>query len=115
MTYSDCWIDTVDDEEFRAFITERASIDTPRVEKIFMLPPPPQPYWINTVLDWAKAQGLPIGYSDGRTLAKVAVSRTQLLDFLDSTLGRESVPRLRAHVRDRLRDDRTYLIVADEF
>jgi hypothetical protein len=119
MTYSDAWIDTVDDAEFDALIRERRSHHTPREEKIFLLPPPPRPgnYWINIVRDWAAAQSLAIEYVDPLTI-RVRVSRAQLVRFIDNTFGPEPVGKtaaLRAHVRARLRDDRTYLIVAAEF
>jgi hypothetical protein len=119
VTYSDAWIDTIDDDEFAAFLKERRTHDTPLEGRIFLLPPPPRPgnYWINLVKEWTAKQGLPVEYVDPLEI-RVAVSRTQLLKFIDDTFGSEpagKVAKLRAHVREHLRDDRTYLVVADEF
>jgi hypothetical protein len=118
MTFSDAWIDTVDDDAFAAFIkVHRAG--TPREDKIFLLPSPPRPgnYWINILREWTAEQSLSVEYVDPLEI-RVSVSRAQLLKFIDDTFGSEAagkVAKLRAHVRKHLRDDRTYLIVADEF
>jgi hypothetical protein len=119
MTYSDAWIDTIDDAEFDAFLRERRSHHTLREEQIFLLPPPPRPgtYWIKIVRDWAVVQSLAIEHVDPLTI-RVRVSRAQLVRFIDNTFGPEPVGKtaaLRAHVCACLRDDRTYLIIADEF
>jgi hypothetical protein len=45
----------------------------------------------------------------------VAVSRSDLLNFVVDTLGPEDAQSLRAHIRDRLSDDQSYRIIADEF
>ena len=117
MTYSDCWIDTIDDEEFKAFTAERRSIGVPRREKIHILPPAPKPRWITTVKDWAAAQGLPVNHNDPLEI-QVPVSRDQLLAFLAEMFppGPTSPAEpLRAHAMNRFKNDCTYLIVADEF
>src|SRR5947209_20585629 len=52
MTYSDCWISTVDDAEFRAFLASQP--DTEHAGRLDLLPPPPTGgYWINIVHRWA--------------------------------------------------------------
>jgi hypothetical protein len=74
-------------------------------------------YWIPAVQDWAAARGLPIRHIDPLWI-EVSVSRAQLLEFIDVVYGTnpdESVARLRAHIAAHGRDDKTYLIVADEF
>jgi hypothetical protein len=117
MTDSDAWLDTVDDEEFAAVLKERRSPDLPLAERIFLLPPPPRPYWITRVREWAETKSLPVDQVDPLEI-RVRVSRAQLLEFIEETFGPEAagkVAALRAHVRERLHDDRTYLIVADEF
>jgi hypothetical protein len=119
VTFSDCWIDTVDDEEFAALLKERRSPDLPLSERIFLLPRPPRPgnYWINLVREWAAAKALPVEHVDPLEI-HVRVSRAHLLDFVEDTFGQEpagKVAALRAYLREHLRDDRTYLIAADEF
>jgi hypothetical protein len=121
MTYSDCWIDTVDDGDFKALIAGQIGSDAHRVNRIELLPSPPGMchLWPPIVKEWASEENLSIDYIDPICL-QVPVSREQLLQFLDHIFGREpllppNLQKLRAHIRQHLRDDRTYLIVADEF
>ena len=128
MTYSDCWISTVDDTEFRAVLTSQR--DTERKEKLHLLPPAlANGLWINIVREWAHRHNLAVERT-GPLESQVAVSRAELLQFVDEIFWRkeeardqeeretltrvERVERLRAHVDQFFRDDRTYLIVADE-
>ena len=121
MTYSDCWIDTIDDGDFKALIAGQSGSDARRVNRIELLPSPPGMWhvWLPIVKEWASGENLSVDYIDPICI-QVPVSRAQLQRFLDHVFGREpSLPqnlqRLLAHVRQHLRDDRTYLIVADEF
>ncbi|MGF6877402.1 hypothetical protein [Paraburkholderia sp. MM5477-R1] len=112
MTFSDAWIDSVDDEEFAAFLTQ-----SPRFR---VLPPPSSPYWINHVRGWAKKEGLAIKYpGDDDLEIRVLVTRRQLVRFFDDMFGplTSGADRstLHGYVVDKCRDDRTYLIAADEF
>jgi hypothetical protein len=118
-TYSDAWIQTVDDPDFKALVDSQSSMDTRRADKLYLLPPAPQPsrYSINIVRDWAKANGLAVEYVDHLEI-QVHVTRQQLARFLEETYGPENesvTAPLQRHVRERLRDDCTYLVVADEF
>ncbi|HEY0523983.1 MAG TPA: hypothetical protein VGD08_11365 [Stellaceae bacterium] len=92
MTYSDFWIDTVDDDEFEAILKKPRRLDTPREDKIHLMPPTPRPgsYWINVVGEWAAEQNLAIQYVDPIAIG-VLVTRAQLLRFLDDTFGPEAV------------------------
>ena len=115
MTYSDCWIDTVDDDAFKALVAGEHR----RAHRIELLPSPPGSchYWIPVVKEWAAEHSVPIHYIDPVWI-QVPVSRAQLQRFLDDVFGPDpNAPpqRLRVHVREHLRDDRTYLIVAEEF
>jgi hypothetical protein len=132
MTYSDCWISTVDDTEFRALLTSQR--DTEWDGRLDMLPPAlADDYWINIVRRWAAGHALVVEQSDPLEI-QVVVSRAQLLQFLDEVFWRkgeardreereilkhlrrvEKVERLRGHALQFLRDDKTYLILADEF
>jgi hypothetical protein len=121
MTYRDCWIDTIDDEEFKALIARQSGSEARRVNRIELLPSLPGTchFWISIVKEWAAVENLSIEYVDPICI-QVPVSRAQLQRFLDHVFGPEmSLPQnlqnLRAHIRQHLRDDRTYLIVADEF
>ncbi len=121
MTYSDCWIDTVDDTDFQVLIAGQLGSDARRATRIELLPSPPGMchLWLPIVRQWAAEENLNIVYVDPICI-QVSVSRAQLQRFLDHIFGQElSLPqnlqRLRAHVQQHLRDDRTYLIVADEF
>ena len=68
MTYSDCWIDTVDDDEFRAFKAQQTATDgeTGRFGRLYFLPRPPgmSHYWLPIVKDWATERGLEIDWVD---------------------------------------------------
>jgi hypothetical protein len=92
-----------------------------------MLPPASaNDYWINIVHRWASSHALAIEQTDPLEI-QVAVSRGQLLQFIDDVFWRkeeardredrdvEKVERLRELAFQFLRDDETYLIVADEF
>jgi hypothetical protein len=39
VTFSDAWIDTIDDPDFRALVDARSGMDTRRADKLFLLPP----------------------------------------------------------------------------
>jgi len=110
MTYSSAWIEPGNDEDFAAYLNQ-----SPRFG---VLPPPPSPYWINHVREWAARESLPVEHATLGEL-RVAVTRQQLLRFLDEKLDApeadDSQSNLRAHVERRLRDDRMYAIAADEF
>lgn len=41
MTYSDCWIDTIDDADFKALIDGQSGSDARRVNRIELLRSPP--------------------------------------------------------------------------
>jgi DNA-binding transcriptional regulator YdaS (Cro superfamily) len=132
MTYSDCWISTVDDTEFRALLSSQR--DTEGGERLDLLPPAlANNYWINIVRGWAASHALAVEQSAPLGI-QIVVSREQLLQFLDEVFWRkeeardreqretlkylrrvEKVERLRGHALQVLRDDKTYLIVADEF
>jgi hypothetical protein len=110
MTYSSAWIEPGNDEDFATFLKQ-----SPRFG---VLPPPPSPYWINHVKAWAARESLAIEHPDHGEI-RVAVTKQQLLRFLDENFG---VPEsdadpssLRGHIERQLRDDRTYAIAADEF
>lgn len=133
MTYSDCWISTVDDTEFQALL---ASHDEKEWSgRLDLLPPAlASDLWINIVRRWAARHTLAVEQVDSPLEIQVVVSRAQLLQFLDEVFWRreesqdredretlkhlkrvERVERLRGHALQFLRDDKTYLIVADEF
>lgn len=138
MTYSDCWIDTLDDADFKALrelFASQWTTETKLSDNLCLLPPTPSPgnYWISILWVWAKKHALTVERVDELKI-RVAVSRAQLLQFLDEVFWREEeaqdrsdreiikhlrsverVERLRAHARQCLRDDKTYFIVADEF
>ena len=77
MTYSDCWIDTVDDADFKTFIAARSSMDVRRADKIHILPPSPRSYSINRVKEWVAAHHLPVADS-GTVEVRMPASRTQI-------------------------------------
>jgi hypothetical protein len=121
VTYSDCWIDTVDGDEFRAFRAQQTATDgeTGRFGRPHVLPRPPgsSPYWLPIAKDWATERGLEIDWVDSVWI-KVPVSRAQLQQFLEeifATVPDSPVASLQAHVRKHFRDDKTYIIVAEEF
>ena len=119
MTYSDAWVDTIDDPEFRALIDSQSGTGSRRADKLFLLPHAPRPgdYLINVVREWAAANGLCVEHN-GHLEIQVRVTRQQLARFLEETFGPErdsAAAPLQRHVRERLRDDCTYLVVADEF
>jgi hypothetical protein len=118
VTFSDAWVDTVDDDDFAALIQAQSTIDAKRADRLYLLPSPPPragEYWINVVKEWAVAHGLPIE-SFGPLEISVPVSRAQLLQFLDDVFGPEAATMpLCRHVREHLRDDRQYLVTSDEF
>jgi hypothetical protein len=121
VTYSDCWIDTVDDEDFRVFKAQQMRTDgeTGRFGRLHVLPQPPDMshYWLPVVKDWATERGLEIQWVDSAWI-KVPVSRAQLQQFLDEvfeTAPESPVAKLQAHVSEHFRDDKTYVIVAEEF
>jgi hypothetical protein len=90
MTYSDCWIDTVDDDEFRAYKAQQMAADgeTGRFGRLYVLPRPlgVSHYWLPIVKDWATERGLEIEWVDSAWI-KVAVSRAQLQQFLEEVFG----------------------------
>jgi hypothetical protein len=119
MTFTDCWIETVDDEDYSAYIAEQARLGVRRALRLDLLPrlPAAQHYWIPVLQEWAAARGLPVDYVDPLWI-RVPVTRAQLMDFLDTIygkLGDDSLARLRTYFAGRSRDDKTYLLVADEF
>src|SRR4051812_39061527 len=93
MTFSDAWIDTVDDDEFAAVLKEERARDLPYAERIFKLPPPPSPYWITVVRQWASSTGLTVEEVDPLE-SRARVSRAQLLRFLDDTFREAGDPAL---------------------
>ena len=119
MTFSDCWISTVDDEEFKKLVAEQNSAGVRRANRLDLLPRAPahSHYWLPLLKEWATARDLPIHYVDPCWI-EVSVSRALLLQFLDDTYGPDAdgaVGQLRSHIWKSFRPDRTYLIVADEF
>jgi len=119
MTFSDCWISSVDDEEFKDLIAAQQSAETRRANRLDLMPrcPGSSHYWLPLLKDWAAARDLPVHYVDPLWI-EVPVSRALLLQFLEDTYGPDpdaAVKRLRSHVWKSFRDDRNYLIVADEF
>jgi hypothetical protein len=112
VTFSDAWVDSVDDQEFAVFLAQ-----SPRFR---VLPPPPSPYWINHVRGWAKKEGVAIEYpSDDGLEVHVLVTRRQLMRFFDDMFGPlesgADHSTLRGYIVNKCRDDRSYLIAADEF
>ena len=110
MTYSSVWIEPGNDEDFAAFLRQ-----SPRFG---VLPPPPSPYWINHVKEWAVRESLAIEYP-GHGEIRVAVTKQQLLRFLDEklgALGSDADPSsLRGYIEHQFRDDRSYTIASEEF
>ena len=51
MTYTDCWISTVDDDDFKALIAEQRKLDARRAHPINLLPrlPAASHYWLPIV------------------------------------------------------------------
>src|SRR5690348_12586249 len=119
MTFSDCWIESVDDEDFSAYVSEQKRLGVRRALRLDLLPrlPAAAHYWIPVLQNWAAARGLPVQHVDPLWI-RVSVPRAQLLDFLYTTYGEvgvDSLAQLRAYFGTRGRDDKTYLLVADEF
>jgi hypothetical protein len=119
MTFTDCWIETPDDEDFRANVAEQKRLEVRRGLRLDLLPrlPAARHFWIPALQDWAAVQGLPVQSLDPLWI-RVPVRRAQLLDFLDKTYGEHgahSLARLRAHFARHGCDGKTYFIVADEF
>lgn len=110
MTFSSAWIEPGDDEDLAAFLEQ-----SPRSG---ILPPPPSPYWINYLRDWAQREDLAIEYPQHGEI-RVPVTKSQLLRFMHETLGAPAPATdpssLRDYIEHRCRDDRTYAICADEF
>jgi len=110
MTYSDAWIEAGDDADFAAALAQ-----SPRFG---LLPPPPTPYWINHLREWAEREGLAIEYPQQGEI-RVPVAKSQLLCFMDEMFGAlapaNDSSALRDHIEQNCRDGRTYAIVADEF
>jgi hypothetical protein len=121
VTYSDCWIDTVDDDEFRAYKAQQTAADgeTGRFGRLHVLPRPSgmRHYWLPLVQDWATERGLEIHWVDSSRI-KVRVSRVQLQQFLEEVFGttpESPVAKLQEHVSKHFRDDKTYVIAGCEF
>jgi hypothetical protein len=94
-------------------------MDTRRADKLFLLPPRPVPgeYSINLVKEWAAANALRVEHTDHLEI-QVRVTRRQLARFLEETFGEEEdslAAPLQRHVRERLCEDCTYLVRADDF
>lgn len=110
MTFSDAWIEAGDDDAFAQFLNQK-----PRFS---MLPPPPRPYWINHVKEWATRESLPIEYPDHGTI-RVAASRAQLQSFFTAMFGAQAESddptTVLGYLRHRGSDHHVYAIVADEF
>lgn len=108
MTCSDCWIEPIDDPDF-ALARRLAGLEPGR----YRLGPPPQPYWINWVKDWAAARGLRlevVGFLDIR----VRVTRAQMLDFMQFVYG-EAIGNRAAFIPALMKDGCSYWLYADEF
>src|SRR5271167_663650 len=119
MTFGDCWISAVDDQEFKELLAEKKNAEIRRANRIDLMPRSPASThcWLPLLKDWAAARDLAVHYIDPLWI-EVPVSRAQLLQFLDDTYGPDpdaGVRRLRSHIWKSFRDDHTYLIVADEF
>jgi hypothetical protein len=106
-------IDTVDDDEFRAFQAQQTGTDgeTGRFGRLYALqrPPGPSRYWLPIAKDWATERGLEIEWADSAWI-KVPVSRAQLQHFLEEIFGmnpESPVASLLAHVSKHFRDDKT--------
>src|SRR5215467_13086697 len=100
MSFSDCWIDSVDDEDFLAYVAEQKRLGVRRAHRLDLLPrlPAAQHYWIPVLQDWAASRGLPVEHVDPLWIS-VSVTRAQLLDFLNMTygeVGADSLAQLRA-------------------
>jgi hypothetical protein len=58
MAYSDAWVDTVEDAEFKALVDSQSGMDARRRDKLFLLPTAPRSdCWINIVRGWAEENG----------------------------------------------------------
>ena len=119
MTFSDCWIDSVDDEDFLAYVAEQKWLGVRRALRLDLLPrlPAAHHYWIPALQEWAAARGLRVQHLDPLWI-RVPVTRSQLLDFLHTIygeVGADSLAQLRVYFGAHGRDGKTYLIVADEF
>jgi hypothetical protein len=93
--------------------------ETGRFGRLYVLPRRPEssPYWLPIVQDWATELGLKIDWVDSAWI-KVPVCRAQLQQFLEEVFGTAAespAAKLEAHVREHFRDDKTYVIVAEEF
>ena len=66
MTFSDCWIDSVDDEDFLAYIAEQKRLGVRRALRLDLLPrlPAAHHYWIPALQEWAAARELRIQHID---------------------------------------------------
>lgn len=121
MTNSACWIDTVDDEEFWGLLKAAPLDGAPPADRLYLLPPPSQPgsYWINIVREWARTHGCAVRHWDVPQIEiEVPVTRAQLSRFLEEVFGdriQDNVGSLHAYAMQHLRNDRTYLICADEW
>jgi hypothetical protein len=77
MTYSDCWIDTIDDQDFKALVAAQTGSDARRVNRIELLPSGPGiPHlWPPVVKEWASGEKLSIDYVDPLCI-QIPVSRS---------------------------------------
>ena len=62
MTFTDCWIETVDDEDFSAYIAEQARLGVRRALRLDLLPrlPAAQHYWIPVCRNGRPRAGCPL-------------------------------------------------------
>src|SRR6478736_2090334 len=88
MTFSDCWIDSVDDEDFLAYIAEQKRLGVRRALRLDLLPrlPAAHHYWIPALQGGAATRGLRIS-THRPVVDQVPVTRSQLLDFLQTIYG----------------------------
>jgi hypothetical protein len=82
-----------------------------RLDLLPRLPAAQQHYWIPVLQEWAAARGLTVDYVDPLWI-RLPVTRAQLMDFLGTIYGKLGDD---SYFAGRGRDDKTYLLVADEF
>lgn len=80
MTFSDAWIESVDDDDLAEFLA--------RSPRACILSPPASPYWINHVGELAERESLPVVHANYGEI-RVQLTGRQLKDFINATFGPE--------------------------
>lgn len=83
MTYSACWIEPVDDDEFARKMEQWDA----EGRRPYMLGAPARPYWITELISWANANGLQL-HDRGSLETYVEVSRTEIVEFVSRVTAR---------------------------